>query len=144
MSICQYVTHVHEYVYMAPTYIYTCVTYVHMHLWYRYICYMCTNEYPLITWLLYKWSTYICICYTYIYILHMYLCAYVKKCIRLTLYSNMSYFVVSHMSSHVSWKSEVTLYVYSTMCVRVAHAARGKWPVKGTDKKYQTSYSHWY
>ena len=56
----------------------------------------------------------------------MYLCTYVKKCIRQTLYSNMSYMVVSHMSSHVSWKSEVTLRVYSTMCVRVVHAARGK------------------
>ena len=71
--------------------------------------------------------------------IHMNLCKYAKKCISQTLCSNMSYMVVSHMSS---WESEVTLYEYSTMCVRVAHSARGKWPDQGTDKKYQTSYSH--
>ena len=50
--VCLYVTNVYGYVYIASTYIYTYVTYVHMHMWYGYICYMCTNEYAHLTWLL--------------------------------------------------------------------------------------------
>ena len=48
-----YVTHVYEYCIYGSyvhIYIYTCLTYVHMHMWHRYICYMCTNEYSHITW----------------------------------------------------------------------------------------------
>ena len=52
--VCVNVTHVYKCVYMAPTYIYTCVTHIHMHMWWRYICYMCTYDYAHITWLLQK------------------------------------------------------------------------------------------